>query len=89
MEVGDLEGCEALVLGQTIDGEVYTTHIYCYEGWLRELYAVPGAVLPPQAGSAILEAESISLKREGSLLTVELGGDSLFLHLPAESEVGP
>lgn len=89
VEIGELDGCEALVLGAIIDGETYTTHIYCYEGWLRELYAVPGAALPPQAGEPILEAETFSLKQEENLLTVTFGGDDLLLHLPAGKAVGP
>lgn len=89
VEAGRLEGCTALVLGEAIDGERYTTHIYCYDGWLRELYAVPGAKLPPQAGEAIVEAESLSLKLEGDLLRVRLDGDELLFCLTQGWEVGP
>jgi len=89
VEVGQLEGCEALILGQTVGEETYTTHLYCYEGWLRELYAVPGADLPPQAGTEILEAESLTFQIENSLLTVTFGEDMLFLHLPREGAAIP
>lgn len=89
VETGAFEGCEALILGETIDGETYTTWVYCYDGWLRELYAVPGAKLPPQAGEAILEAENFVLELEENLLTVNLGSDELLLHLPSGRTVGP
>ena len=89
VEIGDLEGCEALMLGQSVDGEVYTTWVYCHEGWLRELYAVPGAKLPPGAGEALVEAEHFALTLEDSLLTVTLETDALYLHLPAGRSVGP
>lgn len=89
VEVGELEGCQALILGETVDGETYTTWVYCYDGWLRQLYAVPGAKLPPRAGDALLEAEALSVKREDSLLTVTLGTDELYLHLPEGRLVGP
>lgn len=89
VEVGDLDGCEALILGETIDGETYTTHLYCYEGWLRELYAVPGANLPPKAGTEILETETLRFQLEETLLTVTFGEDTLFLHLPQEGAVVP
>lgn len=89
VETDVFEGCEALILGQTIAGETYTTRIYCFDGWLRELYAVPGAVLPPEAGEAILETETLELKLEGNLLTVKLDGDELYLYLPAETGVVP
>ena len=84
VEIGDFEGCPALILEQTIDGETYTTKVYCYEGWLRELYTVPGAKLPPKAGTAILEADTLELTREGSLLRVTLGAEELLLY----TEVG-
>ena len=85
VEAGEFEGCEALLLEEIVDGECYTTKVYCHEGWLRELYAVPGAKLPLHAGTAILEAETLELNREGSLLTVKLDGETLLLHIP---EVG-
>lgn len=88
-ELGDFEGCETLILGQTIDEEVYTTRIYCHDGWLRELYAVPGAKLPLEAGEAILKAEDFALKQEGSLLTVTLDTEELLLYLPSERSVAP
>ena len=89
VEIGELGGCEALVLGETIDGETYTTWVYCYEGWLRELYAVPGAVLPAGAGETVLETEEFSLKQEENLLTVTLDEEELLLHLPAGRTVEP
>jgi hypothetical protein len=85
VEIGDFEGCEALILEETVEDECYTTRVYCYDGWLRELYTVPGAELPPKAGTEILEAETLTLTREGSLLRIALGEEELFLHLP---EVG-
>lgn len=89
VEIGNLEDCEALILKETLEGETYTTYVYCYEGWLRELYTVAGAKLPPQAGEALLEGENLDLKQEGSLLTVTFAGAELLLHLPAGRTVGP
>lgn len=89
VEIGNLEDCEALILKETLEGETYTTYVYCYEGWLRELYAVAGAKLPPQAGEPLLEGENLHLKQEGSLLTVTFAGAELLLHLPAGRTVGP
>lgn len=89
VKIGVLEDCEALILEETIEGEVYTTHIYCHEGWLRELYAVPGAKLPPQAGEALLELKQFSLEQEGKLLRVMLEDTQLLLQLPSGKQVGP
>ena len=89
VETGMLEDCEALILTETVEGAGYTTYIYCYEGWLRELYTVPGAKLPPQGGEAVLEAEVFSPKREKDLLRVALGDAELLLQLPTGRQVGP
>ena len=86
--VGDWAGSDMLVLGETLDGESYTTRVYCCEGWLRELYGVPGAQLPPTAGQTLLEAEQLELKLEEDLLTVTLDGETLYLFLPAGRKVG-
>lgn len=85
--IGELDGCETLILEETVEGETYTTRIYCCDGWLRELYTVPGAVLPLNAGTAILEADMLQLRREGSLLAMTLGTEELLLYLPEATEV--
>ena len=89
VRAGDFENCPALILEDTVDGEVYTTRIYCYEGWLRELYTVPGAKVSPADGEKLLEAEGLQLSADKQLLTVTLGADSLLLYLPAGAEVVP
>ena len=85
--IGELDGCETLILEETVEGETYTTRIYCCDGWLRELNTVPGAVLPLNAGTAILEADMLQLRREGSLLAMTLGTEELLLYLPEATEV--
>ena len=87
VDIEDFDGCPALILEETVEKETYTTKVYCYEGWLRELYAVPGAKLPPKAGTAILEAEELSLTLDGDLLKVTLDAQELLVYLPGE--VGP
>lgn len=86
VKAGTFHGCNALILEETIQGERYITHIYCYDGWLRELYAVSEAKLPIQAGTAILEAESLSAKQEKGLLTLTLDSETLFLYRPDYKE---
>ena len=88
VQAGELEGCASLILQETLEGETYTTYVYCYEGWLRELYTVPGAKLPPGAGEALVEAEQFALLQEERLLTVIIDGEELLLHLPERDPVG-
>lgn len=88
VEVASFEGCPALVLPEEADGETYLLRIYCYKGSLRELYCQDTAQLQPEDGEVILPADSLNLLLEGDLLTVDLGPDRLFLHIPSGTEVG-
>lgn len=79
--VADFEGCEALVISETIDGEVYLTQVYCYDGYLRELFCAENAALSPRDGEKILPADTLEVTLSGELLTVRIGGQTLYLHL--------
>lgn len=87
--LGTLEGCDALLLAETVDNETYITHIYCWDGWLRELYTVPGAEAAPEDGEPILEADCFSCAQDGRLLILKVNDDSIFLSLPVQREAIP
>ena len=94
MTVTDLQGTPALAFSQEEGGEVYTTWVYCCDGWLMELYAQPDSGLGPEDGAQILPAEQLELSREGSLLRAALcydGGEraDLALYLPLSGEGRP
>lgn len=89
VEVTDFEGCDALVIREEVGSRVYLTRIYCYDGWLRELYAAESARLHPADGEKILEAEEMTLSLEAGLLRAELDGGSLVLHQRAGREAAP
>lgn len=82
VEIGSFDGCDALILEE----EGALTRVYCYDGWLRELYTVPEATASAGAGEKLLEAESLTLKREENLLTLTLDGETLYLWLPTGKE---
>lgn len=63
---------DSLLLLDTIDGAEYWTQVYCYDGWLMELFTVAEAGLAPEDGEKILPAESLSLTRSGDLLQLQL-----------------
>ena len=86
--LADFDGCEALVIPETVDGQVYLTYVYCHDGYIRELYCAEGAALGPENGEKILEADGLRFSAEQELLTVELDGQTLHLHL-AGKEAAP
>ena len=92
ISVESFGGADALVLTET-DGS-YTTRIYCYDGWLKELYCLAEEPMEPQDGQRIMEAEALALSLEDGLLEVTLtaaGGteDTLRLSLRSGDGDGP
>lgn len=74
VEVGNFEGAEALIIREEIGGRIYLTRVYCYEGYLRELFSGENAEVGPEDGQIILEAENLRFEEDGSLLTVWVAG---------------
>ena len=86
VQVASFGGGDALVIPETIGGEIYLTRVYCYDGWLMELYTAEGGSFDPQDGEKLLPAQELALTLENGLLSVRLtgsGGDiqALCLHL--------
>ena len=71
---GCFEGVDALVLSEEIEGERYETLVYCYDGYLRELFAAAGGGFLPEDGEKVLEAQHLSIEQEGQCLFLELTG---------------
>lgn len=59
---------QALVIADEVDGDMYLTRIYCYNGWLMELYSAPGE-FALEDGERLLPMESLALTLNGRLLT--------------------
>lgn len=87
VELEPFQGYPSLLLQETVGGDTYVTRIYCWDGWLRELYSAPGAGLSVEDGEEILETDAFSCTLEGDLLTLSVGQDTVCLHLPVNGEV--
>lgn len=72
VDVASFQGVDALILTEEIEGEAYETRVYCYDGYLRELFAAAGEDFYPEDGEKILAAGGLSLSRDGRILTAEL-----------------
>lgn len=59
---------QALVIADVVDGDMYLTRIYCYQGWLMELYSAPGN-FNLEDGEKLLPLKGLELALEGRLLT--------------------
>jgi len=90
--IEDFEGTDALVFTETIDGVSYETRVYCYDGYLRELFTAAGGDFLPGDGEKVLKASSLTLRMDGQRILVELtspAGDAqrLTLYLRSGEEV--
>lgn len=87
--VTDFEGCEALTIREQIEGSTYVTRVYCYGGYMRELYCAEKAALSPEAGEKVMPVESLHFSVEDGLLTASINGRQVTLQLRGKGEVAP
>ena len=74
----DIEGGVAVepfgeITALALTSEGFTTRVYCYDGWLMELYTAQDAELEPEAGERVMELDSLELSLEDGLLTARIG----------------
>ncbi|MEG1658167.1 MAG: DUF4860 domain-containing protein [Oscillibacter sp.] len=74
-------GLPALCLTDTVDGAVYETYLYEYDGYLRELFAAADAGLSPADGEKVLESHGLTLALSDGLLQIETAETALTLSL--------
>ena len=72
VDVDSFDGVDALCLTEDINGTAYVTRIYCYDGWLRELFTAEDGDFLPEDGEQIIEVRDMRLALEDGLLTVAL-----------------
>ena len=70
--VTELEGIPALQIQEQIDGRTYLTHIYCQDGYIRELYAQAGRELTPADGEPVIAARQLAFLWEPPMLTLQI-----------------
>lgn len=86
--VEDFVGVPALVLRE--EGG-YATRVYCYEGYLMELYAAGEDLMVPGDGERIMELQGLELSLEEGLLTAVITdgtGEETTLRLSLRSGEG-
>ena len=89
--VRSTDGFDVLVLGEEIEGDRYETLVYCYEGYLRELFIEAGLEMDLEFGELILPVQEMRLADEGTHIRAELtfdAGERRSLILALRSERG-
>jgi len=88
------QGTQTLTLRQDLGGVVLLTQIYCYDGYLRELFHLEGSGLSPADGEKVLPMEDMSVELKDDLLSILLTASDgqqqrLFLSLRGREEALP
>jgi hypothetical protein len=75
--IGDFHGQPAIRFEDTYGGRLYHTVIYCYDGWLRELFFEDGLQFPLGEGEPIVKLNTLKLEQrtDGSVV-VTVGGNN-------------
>lgn len=71
----------------------YVSRVYCYDGWLMELYASEEADLAPEDGERLLETGDLRMSLENGLLELTVvspdgEAETLYLSLRSGEEAG-
>ena len=72
VQVENFGGVQALVIAEEGESQTYFTRIYCYDGWLWELFTAEEEGFLPQDGEKILAVQDLSLMLEDGALQVRL-----------------
>ncbi len=90
--VDTFNGSPAVAMRESLNDFACVTWLYCYDGYLRELFALEGEVMSPDAGEKLLEMEALDAAMTDGMLTITLtdseGGVQTILYHP-ESGANP
>lgn len=72
VEVGCFGDGDALYFYEDIGGEKYLTRVYCYDGWLMELFTAADGDFVPADGEKICRLQAMDISMERDLLCFSL-----------------
>lgn len=72
----ELGGVSVLALREQIDGDRYVTYVYCYDGFLRELFVSEGYAFSPADGERLIAMKQADFYETQNQLVAELTDES-------------
>ena len=91
VSIRSFDGQDTLVFTEEIDDSIYETQVYCYDGYLRELFVAADGDFMPEDGEKVLAAQNLSIWQDGQILNLELttpSGELQTLYLYLRSRKG-
>lgn len=81
LAVEDFEDTTALCIRETIGKREFITRIYCYDGYLRELFTPVTGKFSPEDGEKLLPAEDLAVSMTDNLLQLQVGQEQVLLYV--------
>lgn len=72
IHVENLDGIPAVSMRNVYDGDTYVTHLYVYDGKLREWFAEESEAFAPEFGESVCAMDEMNAEITGQLLHVAL-----------------
>jgi hypothetical protein len=69
--LGTLDGVPALIIGTDCDGVAYKTYVYCWDGYITELFCPASESLHPSDGLPVVAARALDFTRQGNLIRID------------------
>ena len=70
--VNDFGGVDALEITQQINGKDYITRVYCFDGYLCELFANSDGDFSPEDGEQMLPLKALKMEMEESRFVADI-----------------
>ena len=70
--VNDFGGVDALEIIQQINGKDYITRVYCFEGYLCELFANAEGDFSPEDGGQLLPLKALKMEMKAGRFTADI-----------------
>lgn len=69
VSIGKIGDIEAILLRETIRDEEYVTYLYCFEGYLMELFCMENMEVAPVDGQNVMPLDDLQCNKENGLLS--------------------
>ena len=70
VSVDTFDGYDCLIFAEDIEGWTYITRVYCYDGWLCELFTDEDGGFLPEDGEKVVEAQDLKVYSSDRLIHV-------------------
>ncbi len=85
IEVTTIEKNQSLRIHSSVNKEEYVTYIYCYDGWLWELYTKASNEIKLGMGQSLVKLDSLSIEElKDGLYQIKAGNLAVVVHLLEE-----